>query len=126
MLRNYMIIALRNIHRQKLYAFIKIFGLSIGIAACILIYIFIVDEFSFDNFHENGDQLFRVIRIQYDKNTKKETGRQQFMPTPIGPELKKTYPEIEHQTRFVNGSGSIRFKDKLFREMISLVDSSFF
>jgi putative ABC transport system permease protein len=126
MLRNYLVIALRNICRQKLYAFIKIFGLSIGIAACILIYLFVVDELSFDNFHKSGDRLFRVVRIQYDKDTKRETGRQQFMPPPIGPELKKTYPEIEHQTRFVSGSGSIRFKDKLFRETLSLVDPHFF
>lgn len=126
MLKNYVIVALRNIQRQKLYAFIKIFGLSIGIAACILIYLFIVDELSFDNFHKNGDRLFRVVRIQYDKDTKKETGRQQFMPPPTGPELEKTYPEIEHQTRFVNGSGSIRFKENVFRETLSLVDSSFF
>ncbi len=126
MLKNYLIIALRNIQRQKLYAFIKIFGLSIGIAACLLIYLFIVDELSFDNFHKNGDRLFRVVRIQYDKDTKKETGRQQFMPPPTGPELKKIYPEIEHQTRFVDGSGSIRYKDKLFQETLSLVDPSFF
>jgi putative ABC transport system permease protein len=126
MFKNYFIVALRNIQRQKLYAFIKIFGLSIGIAACILIYLFIVDELSFDDFHKNGDQLFRVVQIQYDKDTKKETGRQQYMPTPVGPELKKTSPEIKHQTRFVNGSGSVRFKDKLFRETLSLVDSHFF
>ncbi len=126
MLKNYLIVALRNIQRQKLYAFIKIFGLSIGIAACILIYLFIVDELSFDDFHKNGAQLFRVVRIQYDKDTKKETGRQQYLPTPVGPELKKTSPEIKHQTRFVNDSGSVRYKDKLFRETLSLVDSHFF
>ena len=126
MFKNYVIVALRNIRRQKLYAFIKIFGLSIGIAACILIYLFVVDELSFDNFHKNGERLFRVVRIQYDKDTKKETGRQQFMPPPTGPELKKTYPEIAHQTRFVNGSGSIRFEDKIFQETLSLVDTDFF
>jgi putative ABC transport system permease protein len=126
MLKNYLIVALRNIRRQKLYAFIKIFGLSIGIAACTLIYLFIVDELSFDKFHENGERLFRVVRIQYDKNTKKERGRQQFMPTPTGPELKKSYPEIIHQSRFVNGSGVVRFEEKLFRETISLVDPDFF
>ncbi len=126
MLKNYLIIALRNIQRQKLYAFIKIFGLSIGIAACIFIYLFIVDELSFDNFHKNGDQLFRVVRVQYDQDTKKEAGRQQFMPPATGPELLKISPEIRFQTRFVNGSGSIRYKDSLFRERLSLVDSHFF
>jgi len=126
MLRSYLIVALRNIRRQKLYTFIEIFGLSIGIAACILIYLFIVDELSFDKFHENGDRLFRVVRVQYDKKTKTETGRQQFMPTPTGPELKKTSPEITHQSRFVNGSGTVRFEENLFWETISLVDSDFF
>jgi putative ABC transport system permease protein len=126
LLKNYLTIAFRNIQRQKLYAFIKIFGLSVGIAACILIYLFIVDELSFDNFHENGDRLFRVVRIQYNKDTQIETGRQQFLPPPTGPELERLYPEIKNQTRFVNGSGSIRFKDKLFRETLSLVDSQFF
>jgi putative ABC transport system permease protein len=89
MLKNYIVVALRNIQRQKLYAFIKIFGLAIGIASCILIYLFIMDERSFDNFHKNGDHLFRVVRIQYDKDSKQETGRQQFMPPPTGPELKR-------------------------------------
>jgi putative ABC transport system permease protein len=126
MFKNYLIIALRNIQRQKLYAFIKIFGLSVGIAACILIYLFIVDELSFDNFHENGNRLFRVVRIQYDKNTGNETGLQEFMPPPSGPELLKTFPEIKYQTRFVTQTGVIHYKDKLFQEAISMADSPFF
>ena len=76
MFKNYMIVALRNIQRQKLYSFIKIFGLSIGIAACILIYLFIVDELSFDNFHKNSDRIFRVMQIHYDDETEKVTGYQ--------------------------------------------------
>jgi putative ABC transport system permease protein len=126
MFKNYLKIALRNILRNKGHSFIKIFGLSIGIAACIMIYLFVVDEFSFDKFHENGDRLFRVVQITYDKDTGKETGFQEYMPTPVGPELKKSFSEIKHQTRYVTGSGVVRYKDKIFQENLSLADSPFF
>jgi len=126
MIQNYLKIAIRNLLRYKGHSFIKIFGLSIGIAACILIYLFVVDELSFDKFHENGDQLFRVVQVQYDKKTGKETAREQFMPPPIGPELQKSFTEIKHQTRFVSGSGVVRYREKIFNETLSLGDSSFF
>jgi putative ABC transport system permease protein len=126
MIKNYLIVAWRNIKRQKVYSFIKIFGLSIGIAACILIYLFVVDELSYDKFHENGDRLFQVLQLRYDKDTGEETGRQQFMPTPTGPELKQTLPGIKHQTRFVRSSGAVRYNENLFRENIWLADSPFF
>jgi len=126
MIKNYLIVAWRNIKRQKIYSFIKIFGLSIGIAACILIYLFVVDELSFDRFHENGDRLFQVLQVRYDKDTEEETGRQQYMPTPTGPELKQTLPGIKHQTRYTRGSGAVRHKENLFRENIQLADSPFF
>ena len=126
MIQNYLKIAIRNLLRHKGHSFIKIFGLSIGISACILIYLFVVDELSFDKFHENGDRLYRVVQVRYDKETEKETGRQQFMPTPIGPELQKSFTEIECQTRYVGGSGVVQYQDKIFNETLSLADSSFF
>jgi putative ABC transport system permease protein len=126
MIKNYLIVAWRNIKRQKVYSFIKVFGLSIGIAACILIYLFVVEELSFDRFHENGDRLFQVFQVRYDKDTGEETGRQQFLPTPTGPELKQSLPGIRHQTRFVRSSGAVRYKESIFRENIWLADSPFF
>jgi len=126
MIKNYLIVAWRNIKRQKVYSFIKIFGLSIGIAACILIYLFVVDELSYDKFHENGDRLFRVVQVRYDKDTGEETGRQQYMPTPTGPELKQSLPGIKHQSRYTNSSGAVRYKENIFSEYIWLADSPFF
>ena len=125
MFKNYVIVALRNIQRQKLYAFIKIFGLSIGIAASILIYLFIVDELSFDNFHKNSDQIFRVMQITYD-DTGKMTGYQQYIPPPVGPELQQYAAEIKHQTRFDSSTATVRYQEKVFRETLTLADSSFF
>jgi putative ABC transport system permease protein len=126
MFTNYVKIAIRNILRYKTLSFIKIFGLSIGIAACIFIYLFVADELSFDSFHRNGDRLFRFVQIQYDKDSEKETGLQPFIPTPVGPELVQAIPEIIAQTRFVNAPASVRFKEKIFAETLSLVDKPFF
>ena len=126
MLRNYFRTAIRNILRHRVYSFIKIFGLSIGIAACILIYLFVTDELSFDKFHENGDRLFRVVQVRHARDSGKETSRQEYMPTPVGPALEEFIPGIEHQTRYVNNSGTVRYEENLFRETLSLADSAFF
>jgi putative ABC transport system permease protein len=126
MFRNYLKIATRHILRYKGHSFIKIFGLSIGIAACMFIYLFVVDELSFDKFHKNGDHLYRFVQIQFDKGSGKETDLQQYIPTPVGPELIQSIPQVRFQTRYVNGSGVVRYKEKIFRETLALADSSFF
>ena len=60
MIGNYFKVASRNILKRKMYSFINAFGLSIGIAFCILIYLFIRDERSFDQFHSNKNQIYRM------------------------------------------------------------------
>jgi putative ABC transport system permease protein len=126
MFNNYFKITIRHILRYKGHSFIKIFGLSLGIAACVFIYLFVADELSFDNFHENGDQLFRFLQIQFDKDSGSETSLQQFIPTPVGPELIQSIPEVIHQTRLVNATGAVRYNQNIFRESLTMADSSFF
>jgi putative ABC transport system permease protein len=123
---NYLKTAIRNILKYKVHSFIKIFGLSIGIAACIFIYLFVVDELSFDRFHQNRDRLFRLIQVQFDKETKHEIQYQQFIPTPVGPELLQSIPEIKNQTRYVDVPGVVRHEEKIFSETLALTDAAFF
>jgi len=125
MIRNYITIALRNIRRQKVFSSIKIVGLSIGIAASLLIYLFVADELSFDKFHSNGKNLYRVVQVRHDLNTGKLSNLQQFIPTPVGPELELSFSEMKHQSRFVNGSGVVLYEDKIFQENLTMVDSAF-
>src|SRR5690349_9621552 len=66
MIGNYFKVAARNIQKRKLYSFINAFGLSIGIAFCILIFLFIQDENSFDQFHENKSNIYRVEERSYN------------------------------------------------------------
>lgn len=60
MLKNYIKIAMRNFMRHKLYSFINVFGLAAGLAFIILIYLFIRHEFSYDRFHENAANIYRL------------------------------------------------------------------
>jgi len=126
MFRSYLKTAARNILRFRLFSFIKISGLSLGAASCILIYLFVVDELSFDRFHQNEDSLFSIHQIQYDRDSGKETGRQPFLPPALGPELKRSLPEIKYQTRLTSSTGVVRSEDRMFREQIWLADSAFF
>ena len=68
MLRNYLKVALRNILKYKGYSFINIFGLSIGMAACILILLYVQDELSYDKYHENHENIYRVSRKWFDQD----------------------------------------------------------
>jgi putative ABC transport system permease protein len=125
MFGNYLKTAIRHIARDKAHSFIKIFGLSLGIASCLFIYLFVADELAFDNFHEHGDELFRLAQIQFDKDSGQETGFQQFIPAPVGPELVQSVPEILRQTRYINVQGAVRHGDDVFSEALTLVDPSF-
>ena len=62
MIRNYLTIALRSIFRNKLTAFINIAGLALAMSSALLIYLFVVDELSYDSYHLNADRTFRVTR----------------------------------------------------------------
>ena len=74
MIGNYFKVASRNILKRKMYSFINAFGLGVGIAFCILIFLFIMDEKSFDQFHVNKNQIYRLEEKSYDTWQKKRIG----------------------------------------------------
>ncbi len=92
MLKNYLKIALRNILKQKMYSVINISGLALGMAAAFLILIWINDEISFDNFHENGDNIYRIVG-------RTENGIYSVTDGAFGAALKKDLPEVSEFTR---------------------------
>ena len=61
MLKNYLMVALRNLQRHKFFSLINIAGLAIGISASLVIYLIVQYEFNFDNFHKDGDRIYRVV-----------------------------------------------------------------
>jgi putative ABC transport system permease protein len=119
--------AWRNLFKRKANTFINIFGLSTGMAVCILLLLFIKDEKSFDNFHENKDRIYRVVleRIYPGRSTSYS-----FIPASIGEAINTEFPEVKESTRiFSNGGGNtvIKIGNIIFEEKnVMLADSNFF
>ncbi len=125
MFQNYFKIAFRKLWRNKAFSFINIFGLSIGIASCLVIMLFVQDELSYDRYNKKADQMVRVVfRGEVDGQEMKEAN---VMP-PVAQTLKANYPEVLEVTRLVNGgSPIITYGDKSFKENnFAYVDPSFF
>lgn len=125
MFLNYLKIAIRNLKKNKGYSIINIFGLAVGIACCIIILLFIQNEFSYDKFNKNYDRIYRIrldARISNNElNSAQSCG-------PCGQAFKEEIPEVETYTRLRNfGFPVIRYKDKAFsEERFYWVDSTFF
>jgi putative ABC transport system permease protein len=101
MLNSYLKISLRILLRNKSFSFINIAGLSAGLACTLLIVLWVQYEFSFDKFHSNYNNLYRVV-TDFERGNQKMT--ETMVPVPLGDELKNTYPEITHAAIFTEYS----------------------
>lgn len=97
MFKNYLMIAIRIIRRHKVYSFINITGLALGIACCCLILLWVQDELSYDRFHENAENLYAATFSNGSTVT----------PTALAEYFKAEYPEITHASRFRGTGGSL-------------------
>ncbi len=130
MIKNYWKIAFRNIARQKLYSFINIFGLALGLACFLLIFIYVQDELSYDRQHEASDRIFRVT----EKFESEDIGEfSASLPFPTGPTLRSDFPsQVESVVRLFNFQSPTlalanRQLDREYNESrIFFADSTFF
>ena len=115
MLKNYLTIAWRNLARYKGYSFINIAGLGVGVACCLLILLFIQDEYRYDRHHPDTEQVYRVTRewLRPDGEPVLQLAR---ISAPIGPALEASFPEIEHATRLWATDALISYEDRHFEE----------
>jgi putative ABC transport system permease protein len=124
MLKNYLKIAFRSLWRSKLHSGINILGLSLGIACCILIALFVKEEWTFDAFHTKADRIYRA----YGKENWGEN--QEFFytntPFPMGPALKDNLPEVEMQARISAVGTQVKVGENLFNETVTITDHDFF
>ena len=124
MIQNYFKIALRYLQKNRLYAFVNIVGLCIGITSCILIGLYIWHEQSFDRFHKNAD---RIARVTWEYNFEDKPNKVALTGTKVGPEFKRNFPEVQAYVRTMKYPRVISYKDKLFDEKNFLyADSAFF
>ena len=122
MLKNYLTVALRNLLRHKLPLCINVLGLAVGMACCILIMLYIRDEFRYSSFHPKAHRIVRVLR---------ETRMSGSNPTfdggtsgGITPAMKDEFPEVEEATRVLNWGMWVRHGDMNLMQSVCLADVS--
>ncbi|MEO9850932.1 MAG: ABC transporter permease [Reichenbachiella sp.] len=130
MFKNFIKIAYRNFMRQRVYSLINTSGLAIGVACFLLIFLYIHDELSYDQFHSKSDRTYRLIEHFESDGVGEHSASQPF---PVGPALVNDYPnEVEHMTRLFDFQSpfltlSNRKLDRNFNESrLFFVDSTFF
>ncbi|MDX1627130.1 MAG: ABC transporter permease, partial [Fulvivirga sp.] len=133
MLQNFFKIAFRNLVKSKIYSFINIIGLSVGIASCLVILLHVEDELSYDDFHEKSDRIHKLVleRLYPDHVT-----RYAITPHTFSEVLSSDFPEVEQVVRLFGGGGNnpvmVRFVDekgeeKVFEETrFMAADTTFF
>ncbi len=105
MIRNLLITTFRNIIKNPLYSFINILSLAIGIASCIVIYLFVSDESSFDTFHSKKEQIYRLDEVQTFTGTKPQ--KVALSMPGMGPAMLGDFPEVSSYARFYGRRRSI-------------------
>ncbi len=115
MLKNYLKIALRNLRRHKGYTFINIAGLTVGMACCALMLLFIRHELSYDRFHQKSERIYRMI-MHMSREGNVHTGS--VMAAPIGPALVEEFPEIRQAVRLQMpyNTTPVKYQDRQFYE----------
>ena len=116
MIKNYVLLALRNLSKRKSYSLLNIFGLAIGITCCLLIFQYVSYEKSYDSFAPKAKQ---IVRLRLDSYQQGKLAWQSATSYPgIGPALKRDYPEVENFCRLIdnnvtlaNGQTNIKFKE---------------
>ncbi len=126
MFKNYLKIALRNIQKHKTYSFINMFGLAVGMACCLLIFLWVRDEFCYDRFHENRNQIHQVYsELKYqDGRTRVFTGSYY----PLAKILKDEVPEVFDALRYEEATNIlVKYGEKsTIDNTVGMADPSFF
>ncbi|MCD8268724.1 MAG: ABC transporter permease [Parabacteroides sp.] len=122
MLKHYFKVALRLIRKSFLFSSINILGFVLGVTAAFLIYLWIVDEMTFEDFQKNGDSIYRVIREEETAG-----GQVPSTVTPLSEEFRKRFPKVENAT-FIKYGGVEDFHlgDKFIEANCAFVDTTFF
>lgn len=125
MFKNYFLIAFRNLLKFKLYSLINIIGLAVGIASCLIILLYIQDQFSYDKYGKNSDNIYRLV---LDVKNSENTNKYSTTSPPMGPYIVENFPEVKEAVRVRIGSASLMESNsvKAYEEKIIFADSNFF
>ena len=124
MIKNYLIIALRTIRKQRGYSFINIAGLAIGMAVCMLIMLWVFDELSYDRYHANANRIYRVCFASEGKRALRSAATM----APAGPAMAEEYLEVVDAVRIsIYSRVAVKYQDKLFQgDILYFADKTLF
>ena len=123
MFRNYLKVALRNLLRHRLTAFINIAGLSTGLAFCILTTLYVQSEWTADAFHVHSNQIYRVY---FDQPGPSGISGQAEVAAPLGPTLAQDFNEIRQIVRFCDRELLVKVRERVFNEKVLFADENIF
>ena len=124
MLKNYFKIAFRNLWRHRVFSFINILGLTVGMTACFLIFLYVHFELSYDSFHSKANRIYRVV---CDIKTPTEVIKAGGPSWAVGPHITQDFPQVEAAVRTTDDELLVRKGNVKFQELNSLwADSAFF
>ncbi len=123
MIRHYFKMSLRQVAKNRLYSFINVFGLSVAVAFCLLIYLFVRHERGYDRFHAKADNLFVVTSTSSHSGSPRTSV---YQPVPLSTALQADFPEIKRTVRFTSDEAVVTVGEKSFAEPVSFTDPGFF
>ncbi|MBJ7415319.1 MAG: ABC transporter permease [Niveispirillum sp.] len=123
MLRNWIMVALRNLLRHRLHALLNLSGLAVGLAACLLILLYVRNETGYDRFFKDADRIYQATIEWHVPGRKPE--RNAYTQMGFGPAFKNAHPDVEDFTRFLQSRAIISVGDRQFYEWTFTVDPTF-
>jgi len=126
MIKNLLLVALRNFKRDKSYSLLNILGLTIGITLSLFLIFYIKDELSYDRYNEKASRIYRIN--SHIKEADKDTMRWAVTPFPMAPALANDYPEVEEAVRFIS-NGKVMYKNgdlRIYEDKVFVADSNLF
>jgi ABC-type antimicrobial peptide transport system permease subunit len=122
MITNYLQLAWRNLMANKTVSFINIFGLSVAIAGCITVFLFLRNYWTLDNFHTNGDRIFIA---EYRSETDGNAQTWADAPAVLATTLVNDFPQVARTVRHFREAALVRTEDNTFEELVSFADTGF-
>ncbi|HUS03263.1 MAG TPA: ABC transporter permease [Chitinophagaceae bacterium] len=125
MIKNLLLIAIRNFKKDKWYSLLNVVGLTIGITFSLFLIFYVKDELNYDRYHQNADRIYRIVTYVQERDKKTNFTITQF---PLAPTLKKDFPEVQETARFLNRERTL-FKngnDGFYETKVYYADSTVF
>ncbi|UFH54385.1 ABC transporter permease [Spirosoma sp. KNUC1025] len=123
MFRNFLLMATRNLAKQRLFAGFNILGIAMGIACCIVVYLLIQFHYNQDTFHSKASVIYMVNHVRTTDGSPEQWATS---PDPIGPALKADLPDVKRFVRFQGERAVVKSGSNVFNEYIRLADPDFF